>query len=257
MLQLTTKLELNVFNTKSLAMDMPHIGSFVIKNRVPCVVTVPELIDTILFERSKFSPAFKVICAVDFFNKNYALQKIRNLSNNVFMADGFEFRVSSGRNDKESLNELRALTEFIKNGLGPSKDIRWALNLRAITYDNYMYLLNHMRKWPASFIRTDINIECPSVNYDTHMDDINFIKEKIATPIKVSGNINYSLMLTLANKAARFDVNLTQARRILKDALDNDKMEREAAKDEDNEVIHAEIPEEVRAEIESPHKDQQ
>ena len=254
MLQLTTKLELNVFNTKSLAMDMPHIGSFAIKNRIPCIVTEPQLIDIILMERSKFSPAFKVICAIDFFNKNYALQKMRGLSNGVFMADGFEFRVSPGHNDKESLNELRALTEFVKTGIGPSKEIRWALCLRTITYDNYMHLLDHMRKWPASFIRTDINLECPSANFDAHMDDINFIRGKIATPIKVSGNINHSLMLTLGSKASRFDVNLTQARRILKDALEHDKIEKEAVA-VDEKVI-AVIPHEVDIRSEIPDEEQ-
>lgn len=228
MLSYSTKMEVNLFNSKSVATDMQQLSNFIIKNRIPVVVTEPDFVENVILDRNKFSPAYKIICAVDFSTgKHYALEKIRDLPRNALLADGFEFRVTHGKSDKESLNELRALTEFIKKTIDPTKEIRWALGLRTVTRDNYDKTIQHMKQWPASFIRTDINLDSPSATVDAHKDDIGFIRERVALPIKISGNIDYDTMLTLMGRAARFDVTVSQAKRILKDALEMDRIQKD------------------------------
>lgn len=218
MFQITTKMEVNIRRGKTAATDMFQLSTFLIKSRIPAVVVEPEFVENILIDRSKYVNAYKVICAVDFHNgKHFALEKIRDLPQAALSADGFEILVSPNRPDKESLNELRGLTQFFKS-IDPMKEIRWVLGLRTREIPNLECILEHMRTWPGSFIRTDTNLEIPSLGIDDYIEDIDFIRSKVSTPIKVSGNVDFALINALSDVASRFDVTATQARKIAREA---------------------------------------
>lgn len=237
MLQISTKLEINLLRNMKFQPGTHDLSSFVIKNRVPAVVAEPEHIEILVTDRARFGPksalSYKIICAVEFWDdKKYALEKVRDLPQSALMADGFEVLLTPGRADKEALNELRGLTEFFRT-LG-QKEIRWALALR--TKPPTAYHLEHMKKWPASFIRTDINLVSPSASIEVHAADIGLIKSMLATPVKICGDLDFGTISALMGEAARFDVSLDQARRILKTAKDVASQERE--------IIYADASEE-------------
>jgi hypothetical protein len=223
MLQLTTKMEINV-TARTLAADIGQLSTFIIKNRIPAVVTDSQFLETLTLDRLKFGGgrtgrlAYKIICAVDFpRGKAYALEKLRNLPENVvFLADGFDILLTGGRTDKEVLNELRGLSEFLKK-IDPTKELRWTLGCCTRNRVEIKKMLTNMVKYPGSFIRTDQNLES-QVSVDDHLSDIEFIRKVIATPVKVSGNVDYNTMQVLAGSAERFDVTLAKARTILKEA---------------------------------------
>ena len=112
MLQLTTRMEINV-TAKTVAADIGQLSTFVVKNRVPVVVTDPQFLETITLDRLKFGGgrtgrlAYKIICTVDFpRGKAYALEKLRDLPENViFLADGFDILLTGGRSAHQTRQE--------------------------------------------------------------------------------------------------------------------------------------------------------
>lgn len=251
MLQLTTRMEINV-TAKTVAADIGQLSTFVVKNRVPVVVTDPQFLETITLDRLKFGGgrtgrlAYKIICTVDFpRGKAYALEKLRDLPENViFLADGFDILLTGGRSDKEVLNELRGLSEFLKK-IDPTKEIRWTLGCRTRDRAETQKMLLNIVKHPGSFIRTDQNLNSQATVRD-HLDDVEFIHRTVPTPVKVSGNIDYNAMRTLAQAVERFDLTLAQARSILKEA-------KQESLADIPEIIYA-TPESVEESEEEPQK---
>lgn len=213
MYHVTTRLEVNVFS-RSIG-DIDGLTAFVAKHRVPAIVVDPALLEVLIVERSQFNHVHKVICAIDFENKNYSFNKMRDLGKVVWAADGYEILVSPNRSDIETMNEMKSLREFIIR-YDSTKEIRWAFNLRNKKYD-FSHALKHAKSIPGSFIRTDINLVSPASTLGAHVEDVDFIKKVVATPIKVSGSVNYDLVMALRNSVARFDVTLSQAREIVAD----------------------------------------
>lgn len=236
MLHLTTKMEVNLLGDFD-ASDMNQLSTFIIKNKVPAVVVEPVYVENAIIDRNKYSPAYKIICAIDFEKgKSFALDKMYEIPTSALLADGFEIRVTHGRSDKESLNELRCISEFIHQRIDPTKEIRWALAMRTVDREKYDNTLRHMRQWRGSYIRTDINLLSPFSSLEAHQEDISFIRDRVPFPIKISGEVDYSTMMLFKDRVARYDVTLTQARRILNEAL--------RAEQQRQEVVYAEYDEE-------------
>ena len=221
MFQITTRLEINVSNASTYNADLRGLATFVIKNRIPAVVVSPEFLEPVLFEKGKKLANFKVICLVGFPDgKGFALEKFRDLPQQSMMADGFEVMLTPGRSDKECLNELRAVTQFIRQfGL---KELRWAFSFRTVNYDRYEHFLPHILKWPASYVRTDGNLLVPNLSFEDHLLDVEFIRSVIGTPIKISGNVDLGMIESLKKRVARFDVTLDQARDIIREYKNNE-----------------------------------
>jgi len=211
MYHVTTRLEVNVFS-RSIG-DIDGLTSFVVKHRIPTIVVDPALLEVLIIERSQFNYAHKVICVIDFENKNYSFNKMKDLGKGIWAADGYEILVSPNRTDIETMNEMKSLREFIIR-YEPTKEVRWALNLRNKRLD-FSHALKHAKSIPGSFIRTDINLVSPAAILDAHREDVDFIKKVVATPIKVSGSVNYDLIMALGQSVARFDVTLSQARDVV------------------------------------------
>jgi hypothetical protein len=213
----TSKMEINLLhNTGRVDFGGNQLSTFVIKNKVPAVVCVPELVEIVAVDRSQFSHRYKIICAVDFNNgRNYGLAKVRDLPQSCLMADGFEVRLTAGRSDKETLNEMRGITNFFRQ-IHSTKEIRWALSLRSTSIDQFVNCLKHAKSWPGSFIRTDIDVDSPIANMETHVRDFAAIRKYIHLPIKVSGSVDYDTIVALSGDIARFDVSMDQARSIIR-----------------------------------------
>lgn len=211
MFHVTTRLEVNVFS-RSIG-DIDGLTSFVVKHRIPTIVVDPALLEVLIIERSQFNYAHKVICAIDFENKNYSFNKMKDLGKGIWAADGYEILVSPNRTDIETMNEMKSLREFIIR-YEPTKEVRWALNLRNKRFD-FSHALKHAKNIPGSFIRTDINLVSPAATLDAHREDVDTIRKVVATPIKVSGSVNYDLIMALGQSVARFDVTLSQARDVV------------------------------------------
>lgn len=216
MFEYTTRLEINVLQGQTVAVETNGLATFMVKNKIPAIVAAPDFLEIVLMERASFGGQYKVICAVDFDSgRRYALEKFRPLPQTIFKADGFDILLTPNRTDKESLNEMRALSEFIRS-LNPLMEIRWAFGFRTRTYESMAGFLPYLKKCPANFLRTDISLQSPLVSLKKHQADILLLKECVGTPIKVSGNIDFEIMKELREGVQRFDVSVAQAKKIVK-----------------------------------------
>jgi len=218
---ISVKMEVNLLRSRTASGDHINLARWVIKNRVPAIVVDPLYVEASLVERMKHRGQYKIICSVDFESgKHYGLEKMRPLPKSIMTADGFDILLTSNRTDKEYLNELRILSEFIHENIHKSKEIRWTLGLRTREQATIALALPHIKKWPATFIRTDHNV-LPAKQeneYERHIRDVKFIREYTGLPIKISGNIDYETYLKLKGDVKRFDVTLDQAKSIIKTA---------------------------------------
>jgi deoxyribose-phosphate aldolase len=217
MFNITTRLEVNIQGVAAGA-DINGLSTFVSKNKIPVIVSDPAYIEGVLVERSKFLGQYQVICTVDFPNgKHFASEKMRDLPKAAMLADGFDIMVSAKKTDRESLNELRAISDFILKYVDPTKEIRWVLGLRHREYDDVRNMMSHFKNCPAKFIRTDNHLVLPKIDINSHLLDIEFIKSSVAIPIKLSGNITLTTINETINAVSRYDVSVQQAKEIIKE----------------------------------------
>lgn len=213
------RFELNLQRGATAAIDMKNLGIFAIKNAIPAVVVDPSFCEIVLMDRLRLGAQlkYKVICTVDFENgKNFALQKFRSLPRGALGSDGFEILLSPARADKEAFNELKGISEFIKENLDTTKEIRWCFGFRSRPYEQLEAFMQYLSKFPSSFLRTDHSMLTTGIPLEDHQKDVEFIRTYVGTPIKVSdGAISLDALEALAPKVARFDVTLGQATRLV------------------------------------------
>ena len=213
MFHITSKLELNL--TVKSVLDLQGLSTFIIKNRIPALVVDPKLLDIALIERSKINARYKVITGVDFNSiKRYAIDKFLDLPKSVFESDGVEILLSPNKNDKESLNEIKSIMDYV-NRLNPLMEIRWVFSFRTKGHESYSNFMKYLPNYPAKFLRTDPNLESAGITTETHQKDTDLLKKHCNLPIKVSGNITLDMIKTLKG-VSRFDVDISQAKRIVK-----------------------------------------
>ena len=200
----------------SVASSFSQLGTFMVKYKMPAVVTDPMFIDGVLFEKIKCGDRFKVICAVDFDGgKGYAGEKFRNLPRSAVSADGFDILISARKLESEMYNELNDICRFIRENLSQTKEIRWTLGLRARTYDAMKLAMPAIKKFPPQFVRTT-HLNLPDVSLETHLKDVEFIRSYTGAAIKVGGGLTVSVVEALSNKVSRFDVTLAQAQKLIR-----------------------------------------
>jgi len=226
----TTKMEINLRNSKTLPHDLNNLPIFMIKNRIPALVVPPELLELVAAERVVHNADYQIITMVDWEDGNhYAMDKLKLLTKMALQTDGLEIRLSHDRNDMECHNELSSILDFIKK-FNPLMQVRWVFEFRKICYDSYKHFFKHMKKFPATFVRTSTIVELAN-NFDVveHARDIERIKQEYAGQVKISGNITKKVMDDV--KAARYDVTVDQAKSIIKEINELKKKEQlEAAK---------------------------
>lgn len=224
MFDITTRFEVNVLRGANVANDFNNLSNFLVKHRVPALVVDPMFIQPVLIERMRFRAQYKIIVAVDFdTGRRYAMEKLRPLPQEIFKADGLDILLSANRADKESFNEMKVLHDFIKNSINPMIEIRWVLGLRSRAYEDVANIMINLKKIPApTFVRTDINLVSPDHNMEQHAVDIDFIKSAVGAPIKLCGNVDLATISKFKGQVARFDVSVSQAKKIAKEARERD-----------------------------------
>jgi|APFre7841882654_1041346.scaffolds.fasta_scaffold103374_2 hypothetical protein len=225
MFNMSHKFEVNALRGSVSPGDLVGLGTFAMKHGIQAIVTDPEFIEALFADRLRLGcmNRYKIICAVDFDKgKNSALSKFRSLPTNALAADGFDILLSAKRPDKESYNELKVITEFIREMMDPLKEIRWTLDFRARSYEDVKSIMPYLKKFPATYIRTAGAYITNEVPLETHLKDVEFIRQSVGTPIKVGGGLDFKTVTSLVGKAAAFDATATQIRRILRAADEAD-----------------------------------
>jgi hypothetical protein len=219
----TSKLEVNVRQGPTAASDFVNLPTFLIKNRIPVLIIDPAFIEAAIVDRSRCNGNYQIITTVDFdtLGKSYALEKITHLPRVAFNIDGLEILLTANRNDKESLNELKAISEFVRGSVSQLMEIRWVFGFRIRKHSELANFMPHLKNYPANFLRLDTNCEVPKLDIQKHLDDIAYVQEHCNIPIKVSGNIDLKTMEALP-KIPRFDVTVSQAKKIIAELKEKD-----------------------------------
>jgi len=219
MFDLTSKLEINISKT-STAVEVADTGTFAAKYRCPAIIVPPAFVTGALVERSKLRAQYKVIVAVDFDKgANYALDKFKSLNQNVFQTDGYDVVITEGKNLGETINEMKALTEFIKTRINPILEVRYVLGILDRKPEAIELILKAAKMVPPAFIRTDpILISARNVD---HESIIKAVRQTVPYPIKLSCNVTFEVCQK-CKEVSRFDVTTTQAREIVRRRVEAD-----------------------------------
>jgi hypothetical protein len=212
MLQITTRLELNALDKM---VNPVRVGAFVFKHSCPAIVTVPSLVAPFIADRVSKRGKYKIIAVIDYPDgKNFAMQKLRDLSEDALAADGFDIMYSNGHTGKEIDNEVRLISEFLKS-VNPVAEIRWIVGSygRGISEQH----IDAIVKYPCNWVRLDPYTLKNGVGLEDHKKAIAVVRNKIVTPIKISCNVTYETIEAFkSDRNMRFDVNLNQASNIIR-----------------------------------------
>jgi hypothetical protein len=107
---ITPKLEIQTQGQREII----EAGTLAKKGRCSAIVVPPELVQGSVVDREMKKADYMVIAAIDFpGGREYALDKFRGLTEDVWSADGFEV-VLSKRGEAALNNEITTLTELIR-----------------------------------------------------------------------------------------------------------------------------------------------
>lgn len=211
------RLELDVMQANEL---QESVG-LAYKHNFPAIVVHPGLASDALRARGAVRGKFKILTPVDWpKGDNYGTVKFRGLSIDAIEADGFEVMLTGGRSMIETRDEARTITEFIKKQLSDQTEVRFVLGAYMRDEENLAKLcegLLHVRAPAMIRLDTPLKLQVSKANTEEHNRLISFIRNIIQLPIKVSGNVGGVRAVTGCANAARFAVNLLQARTIIKE----------------------------------------
>lgn len=211
--QVTAKLEVNLLNSKT---NPEYVSDFLIKNRIPAVVTSPEYVTQMVLSRAARRGQYKIICALDFpLGAKFALDKIFHAHPDMASADGYEILLTRNRRGIESKNEMKALYEFLKMN-NSFAEIRWCLGALTRNEEDVLSILKNMSGFPPSFVRTDSHLVSPRVSIELHKKHVDLVSAQVPYPIKVSGNVDLETINALKG-VKRFDVSIEQAEALIKE----------------------------------------
>ena len=145
---------------------------------------------------------------------------MRGLTTDSLETDGFEFLLTNNKSELETREEARSLTEFVKKHLSEVAEVRFVLGTSFRTQDAVALMCRGLLTVRTpSFIRTDtqLKLQVGKANQDEHNKQMQLIKEIIKAPIKICGNIANLKAIAVCQPAARFGVNLSQAKTIIKE----------------------------------------
>ena len=105
-------------------------------------------------------------------------------------------------------------------------EIRWVLGLRTREFKSIQHYFKYFKDVPAQYIRIDPNIE-NFIPIKTHEENIALVKQHCGTPIKIGGDLSLSTIRQFMPIVSRFDVTVTQAKKIIKELTDENNRPRE------------------------------
>lgn len=217
----TTKLEIDVMQINELdqAIQLAAI------HNLPAIVVHPQLVTQAIGTRIRRNGRFKLISTVDWpKGDTYGMNKLRGLTKEMMELDGFEILLTGGKSEIENRNEIRVITEFIRNNIGPRLEIRFVLGTHTKTDAECMHMARVMKDIQApALIRTDnhLRMQVTKANAKTHSALVESIRTVCGLPLKVSGNIDsvrtIAGCLTVPNPPTRFAVSLQQMQQVIKE----------------------------------------
>jgi len=215
-----TKLEIEVSSYDK--QEFIDVGTFAFKNICPAIVVPAEAVQAAIVDRSMRNGQYLVIAAVDFMNRNYALDKWRPYTDDIFGADGFEITIG-GRNEVQCANEIRTIMDYVK-GYNSIAEIRFVLNSSMSEATIKACAKEFIQRKP-SFVRTDVNLVVERKAEDlSHV--ISTMSPIVAVPFKAcgisaqdpAGQHKKAVELLSIRGVQRIGVTLKQARAIQKAA---------------------------------------
>lgn len=211
------RLELDVMQSNELKESV----ELAFKHNFPAIVVHPGLVADAFAARGAVRGRFKIICPVDWpKGDNYGLLKFRGLIMDAIEADGFEIMLTGGKTEGDTRNEAKALTELVKRQLSEQSEVRFVLGTYMRDEENLLNLcrgLLHIRTPTVVRLDTQLKLQVSKANTEEHNRLVNLIHSVIRVPIKVAGNVTGVRSVTGCPTAARYGVNLLQARTIIKE----------------------------------------
>jgi hypothetical protein len=213
---LFNNIEIDVMQSNELA----DVAELAVKYAIPSIIVHPEISADALLQRIKWQGKFKILTPVDWpKGECYGDTKLRGLTIDSLSCDGFEFLLSGGRSQADCQNEMSVLTDFVRNHISPTVEIRFVLGMHH-SDENITDICEAMKFVPSpSCLRTNhqLKLQVSKANPDIHNEMISKIKEIISVPIKVSGNIKDVKSIMLCKDAYKYAVSLAQIKNIIKE----------------------------------------
>lgn len=234
MYQVTGRMELNVLDYNA---PLPRVSEFAYKHRCPAIVVLPQLVPAFIADRESKKGVYRIIAAVDFTNKSFAMQKVRDMGSDATAADGFDILCSTNKPANEVYNEVRSVSDFLKS-LNQLAEIRWVLGAYGRPYAEVQNHLNCFNKYSVNWLRLDQRVIDPKLTAAQHGGMVESVRRGCKLPIKISGNVNKEVTdLFMNDKGVRFDVTLEQANSILAAySVPQEEPKKEAAPEKPNKV---------------------
>lgn len=214
-MSILNKLEIDVMQTS----ELKEASELAVKHHLPALIIHPGLASDGLAARGRVRGRFKIITPVDWpKGENFGMNKMQGLSIDALEADGFEILLTPSKTEIETRNEAKAITEFIRQHVSPTVEIRFVLGTH--TRENIDVLAKGLTKIPTpTFVRNDIHlkVQISKANPEIHNETMKKIAEHVRLPMKICGNINDIRTMAACENVGRFGVNLLQAKTIIKE----------------------------------------
>jgi len=211
------RLEIDVMQLNELleAVEIAH------KYKLPAIIAHPNLSSDAIIAKSRVGGKFKIITPIDWpKGETFGMAKMRGLSTDSLETDGYEFLLTANKSEIDTRNEAKALTEFIKKHLTDQAEVRFVLGASSRSDENLRALCQGLLTIRTpSMIRVDIHTKTQvnKANPEEHNRHMTLIRELIKAPLKISGNINNLKAVVSCPSAARYAVNVSQAKTIIKE----------------------------------------
>jgi deoxyribose-phosphate aldolase len=165
--------------------DLIDAGMFVSKHRCAALVVAPAAVQAAIVDRSTRRDNYPIIAAVDFpSGRAFALDKMRDVPEDMFQADGFEVVLSVGRGGATCKNELHVIAETLKR-YNSVADIRFVLNFFDRDDEEVAACCEECRVQTPQFVRLEAGyIPRTAAVVAAAAGEVH---KRTATPIKVSG----------------------------------------------------------------------
>lgn len=211
------KLEIDVMQASELgeASELAH------KHHLPALVIHPGLASDGHIARGRVRGKFKIIVPVDWpKGENFGMNKMQGLSIDALEADGFEILLTPNKTAIETRNEAKAITEFIRQHVSQTAEVRFVLGSHTRDVEQVSKLSDGLTKIPTpTYIRNDthLKLQISKANPEVHNAISELILSHVRAPLKICGNIVDIRTMAECKNIARFGVNLLQAKNIIKE----------------------------------------
>lgn len=211
---ITGRLEINALDYKT---QIPKIGEFAAQQRCPAIVALPQFVPALIAGRTGKTSFYKIIAAIDFpEGGNFAMQKVRDMGEDAFAADGFEVLCSVNRSAAEIYNEVKSVTEFLRS-MNQVAEIRWVIPYNAPA-DKINDYYNAFKKPQVTQIRFGQHLSTQLVHTGHYKGQLESLRRSLSNQVKLGGNITREVVdAFIADKSVRFDVSYQQALNLLKE----------------------------------------